>query len=97
MSTTFLAALQKKSATLAPSVKPPQSTPIQVTAPIHSEDKVTPVKSITVDPESLGDESEAYRNFKSQVNALQTELKVDAADLMLMAIACLYTKTFNVN
>lgn len=34
--------------------------------------------------------NEHYRKFKMQVNALQSELGLDAADLMLRAIDCLY-------
>lgn len=41
--------------------------------------------------------SSEYQAFKSQCNALQSELKLDAADLMLKAIECLYNHTFKVN
>ena len=38
-----------------------------------------------------------WTTYKKQVLALQEHLKLDAADLMLKAIDCLYTSTFKVN
>ncbi len=47
--------------------------------------------------ETKQDFSPHYMRFKNQVKSLQEHLKIDAADLMLQAIDCLYTQTFKVN
>lgn len=63
------------------------------------EAPVTPVNpSCEVISDTLEEStSKDYERFKSQVRALQAELQLDAADLMLQAIEALYTQTFKVN
>lgn len=54
-------------------------------------------KESTISSDPMVEHSPEYETFKKQVNALQKELKLDAADLMLKAIDFLYTSTFKVN
>lgn len=51
--------------------------------------------SPTFDPLPDHKGSDAFEAFKAQVNELMAELKLDSADLMLVAIDCLHKKTFS--
>lgn len=54
-------------------------------------------KSIVEEPVTASEGSEVYQQYKKQVNALIEELKIDPADLMLLAIDTLYRSTFKFN
>jgi len=76
--------------------KPPQSTETPAFNLNQSEVPVTPELSATDDSIGSNDESESWKRYKMQVNALLETLNADAADLQLLAVDCLYQQTFKI-
>lgn len=84
-------------ASFSDSAEVPQSTESHDSESAHSQGRVEALQSTGNDPEKDSGDSETWQRFKMQVNALQSELGLDSADLMVTAIDCLYKKTLNIN